>query len=142
VELLAAYGVIAVVLTAPFALWVYVRRARWRDPGKAVAFACLAALALVFAVSAVSSWFYPFGFPGQGERAWRATALECQARYAAARTASDSAAVDMFQPPASGNELLPICHSLKVAGLLAPGRECSAGSRCARIRRALRLPDP
>ena len=141
-ELLAAYVVVAAVLAAPFALWVYLRRARWRDPRKAVASGYLAALALVFAVSAISSWFYPFGFPGTSERAWRSAAHECQARYAAARTASDSAIVDMYQPPAGGDELQLICHSLQVAGLLAPSRQCSPGSRCARIREALGLPDP
>jgi hypothetical protein len=143
VELLFAYVVLAGALAAPFAGWVYARRARWRTPGRAVVRAYAVALGVVFATSAAFSYFYPFGRPGPSERAWRAAAIECERRYAAARTARDTAAVDRYHTPtADGDEPLPLCHSLRVEGLTFPERWCAPGSRCARLRASLDLPEP
>jgi hypothetical protein len=141
VELLFVYVVLAGALVAPFAGWVYARRARWRSPGRAVVRAYAVALGVVLAASAAFSYFYPFGRPGPSERAWRAAATECQRRYAGARTAGDTAAADGYQPPTAGADRPPpMCHALRVAGLTSAARWCAPGSRCARLRAALGLP--
>jgi hypothetical protein len=130
------------LLVAPFAAWVYLRRARWRRPGRAVGIAYAATVALVIGASAAMSYFYPFGLPGPEERAWRAAALDCARRYAAAQTEEQKNAVDHHRPPAAGDRLLPTCYSLRVAGLTSADRHCGPGSRCARLREALHLPSP
>src|SRR5919108_1977575 len=95
-ELLAAYIIAAAILVAPSAVWVYARKDRWRRPRRAVGVAYLAIIALEMILVGTSGMLYPFGFPGPEERAWRAAAVECGTKYAAAHTSVDSDAVDSY----------------------------------------------
>ena len=141
-ELLVAYIVGAALIVAPFALWVYVRRARWRRPGRAVGLAYLSVLAVEIVAVGMTGYLYPFGFPGPEERAWRAAAIECANRYAAARTPHDSAVVDAYVHRSDTAQIVPTCYTFRVNRLTSAARRCGPGSRCARLRQSLSLPSP
>ena len=138
-ELFVLYLLIAALLTLPFGLWARARPGRVRNPKNATGCAFVVALGLVFGASALVNHLYPFGW-GDSARAWRAGAEQCERRYAAATTAADTAVVDTISPAGLLGGV-PICHSLRISRTLDGLRRCTPGSRCDRLKRALRLPE-
>jgi hypothetical protein len=127
------------VLAGPFAFWIHRRRERWRHPRLAIALVGAVATFVVFGVSAANGYFYPYGGPpGREVPGLRAAAEACGARYALARTARDTAAVDpMVMPHDTSQPYVGLsCGTLRRNRL--PG--CQRGTRCARLKAWLGLP--
>jgi hypothetical protein len=128
---------LAFALTAPFALWVHLRRTRWRAPDRAIVFAFTGILAILLLLSAISGYFYPYGGPGGEVEGLRPAAEACAARYAAARSAADTAGVDTLILMPAPDVPVPSCRMLRQARL----PRCAPGSRCERLKARLQLPD-
>ena len=126
----------AMILTIPFAAWVLWRRERWRAPERSIVLAFVCILASLAAVSAVDGYLYPYGWPEHEVPGLRFSAESCAARYALARTGSDSAAVDSLILMPKPDVPVLSCGALRREQL----PRCGPGSRCARLKAALRLP--
>ena len=126
----------AAVLALPFAVWGSHRRERWRAPERIIVLAFVGILAVLFALSAIDGYFYPYGWPGHDIPGLRSSAEACRARYALARTPADSAAVDPLILMPKPDVPVPSCGTLRREHL----PRCAPHSRCARLRAALRLP--
>jgi hypothetical protein len=127
---------VSVLLTVPFAVWVFRRRERWRAPQRSIMLAFIAILALLCTLSGLDGYFYPYGWPGHEIPGLRASAEACSVRYGMARTRADSASVDsLFLTPIANVPGLS-CGALRREHL----PRCQSQSRCARLRAALHLP--
>jgi hypothetical protein len=129
---------VAALLTIPFALLIR-RRARegkTQTPQRSIVLTFVAILMVLFGLSALDSWFYPYGWPGHEMPGLRASSVACAHAYAQATTAAESARVDtLFFRPAADTGVLS-CGTLRREHL----PRCAPGSRCARLRSALHLP--
>jgi hypothetical protein len=125
-------------LAGPFALWIHRRRERWQHPRLAIGLVVAMAAFVVFGGSAASGYFYPYGPPGRELPGLRESAEACGDRYAQARTASDTTAIDSVISPYDSTKPYAglSCGTLRRNRL--PG--CQSGTRCARIKARLRLP--
>ena len=129
---------VAGLATLPFALWM---RRRTRSDGSRrvnnrIGCTFVSILLLLLILSALSGYFYPYGRPGSEIAGLRVNAEKCAARYATARTKADSTNVDALIP-GSGIASGFSCGTLRRNRLPA----CRPGSRCARLKATLRLPD-
>lgn len=127
----------AVVLTAPFAVWVRRHPARWQRPDRAIVRVFLAVFVVICALSALGGYLYPYGWPGNEIPGLRSSAQACRARYAEARTFADSTAVDSLILSSTRGVAVPSCGALRREDLPS----CEPGSRCVQIKAALHLPE-
>jgi hypothetical protein len=129
---------VAAVATLPFALWMRRRMAidGSRRVNTRIGCTFVGILAVLSIFSGLAGYFYPYGGPGREIPHLRANSEECAKHYAGARSKTESTAIDALILDSAFSSGFS-CGTLRRNRL--PG--CQRGTRCARLKKALRLPD-